>query len=86
MARTSLLGGLLLLAALASPAAELSLRTAHDSEAEKQTVAQLQRLLQHGGGKGIVHAKQTITGLRNAAYRRNVRYLQRRIGGRFQPY
>ncbi|MFG6487535.1 hypothetical protein ACG04R_12705 [Roseateles sp. BYS78W] len=46
MARTSLLGGLLLLAALASPAAELSLRTAHDSEAEKQTVAQLQRLLQ----------------------------------------
>lgn len=36
----------LLLAALASSAAGLKLRSAHDSEAEKQTVAQLERLLQ----------------------------------------
>jgi hypothetical protein len=46
MARALLPGAALLLAALASPAAEPALRTAHDSEAERQTVAQLERLLQ----------------------------------------
>ncbi|CAM4148706.1 hypothetical protein [Roseateles saccharophilus] len=46
MLRHSMLTAALLLAALASSAAGLKLRSAHDSEAEKQTVAQLERLLQ----------------------------------------
>lgn len=46
MLRPYLFAATLALAPWASPAADLTLRTAHDSEAEKQTVAQLERLLQ----------------------------------------